>query len=82
MFEPERERPSPDYLLRVTAIMKSMDTGISLISELSQATALPVTTIIRTAAIMVDERLIETSFVGEDISLSMVRRGPPHPNRN
>ncbi|HET6526844.1 hypothetical protein [Sphingopyxis sp.] len=82
MFDPEREKPSPDYLLRAMAIMKSMDAGISLISELSRATALPATTIVRTAAIMADERLIEASLVGDDVKLSMVRRGPSPRNGN
>lgn len=77
MFDPDREKPSADYLLRAMAIMKGMDAGARLVSELAHATALPATTIIRTAAIMIDERLIEARFIGDDVKLSPVRRGPP-----
>lgn len=80
MFDPKREKPSADYLLRAMAIMKSMDAGASLVSELAHATALPATTIIRTAAIMIDEHLIEARFIGDDVKLSLVRRGPPLQN--
>jgi hypothetical protein len=80
MLDPDREKVSADYLLRATAIMKSMDAGVSLISELSYATALPRTTIIRTAAILADARIIEGTLVGDDVRLSFIRRGPPpHP---
>ena len=80
MFVPEREKVSADYLLRAMAIMKSMDAGLSLISELSNATALPRTTIIRTAAILADARIIKATLVGDDVRLSFIRRGPqPHP---
>jgi hypothetical protein len=80
MFVPEREKVSADYLLRAMAIMKSMDAGVSLVSELSYATALPRTTIIRIAAILAGDRIIKGTLVGDDVRLSFVRRGPPpHP---
>ena len=77
MLEPDRELPSGDYLLRAMAIMKYIDLGATLISELANATALPASTIIRTAAIMVDERLIEAVSVGDEVRLSILRRGLP-----
>ncbi|WP_447763440.1 hypothetical protein [Sphingopyxis panaciterrae] len=49
---------------------------MTLVSELSYATALPRTTIIRTAAIMADERIIVGKLVGDDVSLSFLYRGP------
>lgn len=80
MVENDREKPTADYLLRAMAIMRSMDAGVTLISELAYATALPRTTIIRTAAIMADERIIEAKRVGDDVSLSFLYRGPgPEP---
>lgn len=77
MFDPGREKPSADYLLRAMAIMKSMDQGVSLISDLSRATALPRTTIIRTAAILADDNIISGTLVGDDVRLSFIQRGPP-----
>lgn len=77
MFDPGREKPSADYLLRAMAIMKSMDAGVSLISELSHATALPRTTIIRTAAILAEDNIISGTLIGDDVQLSFIRRGPP-----
>jgi len=74
MFDPQREKPSGDYLLRANAIMQSMDRGLSLISEVSRATALPMTTIIRTVAILADDRIIEARLVGNDVRLSFIRR--------
>lgn len=78
MFDPDREKPSADYLLRATAIMNSMAAGVTLVSELPYATALPITTIIRTAAILVDDHVIEANREGDDIRLSMrIRMTPP-----
>lgn len=76
MFENGREKPTAEYLLRAGAIMRNMDAGVTLISELAYATALPKTTIIRTAAIMADERIIVGKLVGDDVSLSFLYRGP------
>ena len=79
MFDPNREKPSADYLLRATAIMNSMAAGVNLISELPYATALPITTIIRTAAILIDDSVIEATWEGDDVRLSMlIRMTPPH----
>ena len=59
--------------------MKSMDAGVDLVSELAHATALPITTIIRTAAILVDDHVIEATPVGDDVRLSVrIRMAPPH----
>jgi len=78
MFDPDREKPSADYLLRAMAIMKSMDAGVSLISELPKATALPITTIIRTAAILVDDHILVATWEGDDVRLSTrIRMGSP-----
>ena len=79
MFDPKREKPSADYLLRATSIMNSLAAGVDLISELPNATALPITTIIRTAAILVDDEVIVATPEGEDVRLSMrIRMTPPH----
>lgn len=80
MFDSDKEKPSADYLLRAMAIMKSMDAGANLISEISYATALPVTTVIRTAAILADDQIIKATLVGSDVELSFIHRGrPPQP---
>lgn len=74
MPDPCAERPSGDYILRANAILNSIAAGVELISHLSQATALPATTIIRTAAILIDDQIIEATAVGDDVRLSMVPR--------
>lgn len=79
MFDPDREKPSADYLLRATAIMNSMAAGVNLVSELPRATALPITTIIRTAAILVDDHVINATWEGNDVRLSVrIRMEPLH----
>lgn len=79
MLDPCAEKPSGDYILRANAILNSMAAGVEFISHLSQATALPVTTIIRTAAILIDDRIIEATAVGDDVRLSIVPRTSPLP---
>ena len=79
MFDPDREKPSADYLLRATAIMNSMAAGVTLVSKLPDATALPITTIIRTAAILVDDHVINATWEGDDVRLSVrIRMEPLH----
>lgn len=56
-----------DYVLRATAIMRSVQAGVHRLSKLEDATAMPRTTILRVAAQMVDETLLEANWVGDEL---------------
>ncbi|HEV2596748.1 hypothetical protein [Sphingopyxis sp.] len=61
-----------DYILRATALMRSIQAGVHRLPKLEQATAMPPTTILRVAAQMVDETLLEAKWVGGELEFHMI----------
>lgn len=82
MFDPNAEKPSPDHILRATAILNCIAGGTRTIEAISYATALPTTTVIRVAAILADQRILDAAIVGDEVHLAMRRRAHPLPDRH
>jgi DNA-binding IclR family transcriptional regulator len=63
-----------DYLLRSTAVLRAVQAGCKMVAELEHATALPQTTVIRVAAVLVDDNILTARWVRGDVELSMALR--------
>lgn len=76
MPDPLLSRANADYLLRAAAIMAHIEEAKAPIADIARATRLPTTTILRTAAIMMDEQLIDAHWIAGRLHLS-IRRDLP-----
>lgn len=57
-------------------IFGSIAAGRSTIAEIADATGFPATTILRVAALLVEDRIVTAHVADDDLRLTMTYRGP------
>jgi DNA-binding IclR family transcriptional regulator len=72
---PHEPRPIAVFL-KGHEIFGAIAAGRSTIAEIADATGFPPTTVLRVAALLVDDRIITAHIVGDSLRLTMTYRGP------